>query len=75
MFSPAACARYQFAVQASDSPTANRECQPNDFSASAEDKVSALASLGCTPASGRQPGRPEKLALKCFDDLPHGAKG
>ena len=63
MFSPAACARYQSAVQASDSPTDNRGCQPKVFCAKAEDSVRALASLRCVPASRRQPGRPENLAL------------
>ena len=50
MFSPAACARYQSAVQASDSPTANRGRQPKEFSARAEDRVSAPASFGMRAA-------------------------
>ena len=64
MFSPAAWARYQSAVQDSDSPTSSRGRQPKDCLRQRGRQRQRGRLLGvCRLPRGRQPGRPENLAL------------
>src|ERR1700730_15724968 len=63
MFSPAVYARYQSAVQDSDSPTLKLGRHSSEFSAKLDDRVNACASAGCAEPSRSQPGFPANRAL------------
>ena len=75
MSSPAACARYQSAVHASDSAIPRLGRHPRARSASLDDNVRACASGGCTAAIAFPARLARKARAERIDHFVHRAKG